>query len=280
MPTLLSLAALALLLQPEPTPPPAAPEKAPESPKLAAPDLAKSTDPKDAKALEKLLLAIAAEYAKYARVSDHANWAPERCDIPAPAGVQSSASTQEKTHGKKLYFLYAADAEAYDHVGWWSRRDVEAPHAPKPLDNPVGMIVVKEAFKPAEVKKDEKIPDPPRTNDVRQPLMHPNYTVLDGKTYKTGDPAGLFIMVKLDRKHAGTDDGWVYATTSPDAKTITASGSIASCVDCHKDTGRDRLYGPQWSWPVDKDRKLTPPSITKPLAADKPAEKPADPPAR
>lgn len=278
MPAILALAALALLLQPEPAPS----AKAPEPPKPTAPDLAKTTDPKDAKALEKLLLAIAAEYTKYPRVSDRANWAPELCMLPPPAGVQSSASTQEKTHGKKLYFLYAADAQAYDKIGWWAREDLREKGDPKTLSNPVGTIVVKEAFKPAELKPGEKIPDAPKTNDIRQPLMHPNYTTLDGKTYKTGDPAGLYIMVKLDPKldpasgeKRTTDEGWIYATTSPDAKTITASGRIASCIDCHKDTGRDRLYGPQWSWPRDKDGKRTPPSISTPPKADAPAEQPA-----
>lgn len=279
---LLPLVAAAFLLQPQPEPAPAPssapPVKAPEPPKLTGPDLAKTTDPKDAKALEKLLLAIAGEYTKYARVSDRANWAPELCMIPPPAGVQSSASTQEKTHGRKLYFLYAADAQAYDKIGWWAREDLREKKDPKTYSNPVGTIVVKEAFKPAEVKDGEKVPDPPKTNDIRQPLMHPNYTTLDGKLYKTGDSAGLFIMVKLDpqkdARRIATDDGWVYATTSPDAKTITSSGVIESCIDCHKDTGRDRLYGPQWSWPRDKDRKLIPPSITKPT---KPDEKPTDP---
>ncbi|MCA9299186.1 MAG: hypothetical protein KDA28_08980, partial [Phycisphaerales bacterium] len=49
-----------------------------------------------------------------------------------------------------------------------------------------------------------------------------------------------------------TDEGWVYATTTPDARTIVEAGRIESCIECHEQTTRDRMYGPRWSWPYDR----------------------------
>jgi hypothetical protein len=47
----------------------------------------------------------------------------------------------------------------------------------------------------------------------------------------------LFLMLKSKGE-------WIYATATPDGKEITASGKLASCIDCHEsERTRDRLFG-------------------------------------
>jgi hypothetical protein len=75
------------------------------------------------------------------------------------------------------------------------------------LDQPIGQAVVKESW----------IPGNPATKGP------------------------LFMMIKSDG--APSDAGWIYATATPDGKTITASGRLASCMDCHQGARRDRLFG-------------------------------------
>jgi len=61
---------------------------------------------------------------------------------------------------------------------------------------------------------------------VKQSWIHPN---------RQAGP--LFIMTK-----SGGD--WTYATATPDGKTITASGKLASCIECHEsESTRDRMFG-------------------------------------
>src|SRR5262245_43329464 len=64
-------------------------------------------EPARAPAFEKELLAAAAGYQRWERVSDRANWAPQMCKIPPMSGVQQSRSDDADTHGRKLYFLFA-----------------------------------------------------------------------------------------------------------------------------------------------------------------------------
>jgi hypothetical protein len=47
----------------------------------------------------------------------------------------------------------------------------------------------------------------------------------------------LFIMSKSGGE-------WTYSTVSPDGGTVTASGRIASCIECHESAStRDRMFG-------------------------------------
>jgi hypothetical protein len=148
------------------------------------------------------LLKIAATYESYGKVDDQARWGPFLCIAPPrPAALRASASKDEKTHGKKLYYLFAKDRQAYVQ--------------PKDKTQPVGQVIVKEAWIPAATSTPER----PVAGE-RGPL----YIMM-----KTGDPAG--------------DEGWIYATTSPDRKTLTASGKIASCMECHQTKTRDRIFG-------------------------------------
>ena len=63
------------------------------------------------------------------------------------------------------------------------------------------------------------------------------------KVYKAAKQGDLFVMTKLDPKSPGTDEGWVYATLSPDGKKLTSAGMIESCMQCHRETKTDRLFG-------------------------------------
>jgi hypothetical protein len=155
-------------------------------------------EPKDPNAE---ILKVAGAYASYGKVDDQARWAPTLCKAPLPPALRVSASGDEKTHGKKLYFLFAKDREAYIN--------------PKDKPQPVGQIIVKEAWTPTESSTPER-----PVKEARGPLFI---------MMKTGDPAG--------------DEGWIYATTSPDGKTVTASGKIASCMECHQTRTRDRMFG-------------------------------------
>jgi hypothetical protein len=170
-------------------------------------------------------LEIAKGYTTWHRVGDQSpGWSPLACSMPKPGTGRLSESGDVRTHGRKLYYLYAKDRVAY-------RDGTDAIDAP-------GQVVVKEAWKPVQVGADER----------------PNAYTLDAKTgrpyardgddwFKPGPKAGLFVMFRLDPKTEGTDDGWVYATVAPDGKRVTAAGRIGSCMSCHRVPGQGRLFG-------------------------------------
>ena len=201
------------------------------------------------------LLEIARTYKTYRRVSDMAHWAPWLCSgAPTPEGVQVSQSTDEATHGRKLYFLYAKDEKSYSALGSLPGPSSVVTSGSGPTSsqykNPVEQVVVKESFYPVEVSPESlrrhfKTAPPPLWIGPPDEQTRGE----DGKTYRTGDAAGLFIMLKLDPKTPDTDNGWVYAVTSPDNNKVLDSGRIASCIECHEKTTRDRLFGPAWSRP-------------------------------
>lgn len=205
---------------------------------------------------EEEILSVAKEYKSYARVSDKANWSPFMCAVPPPAGVQRSTSRDDEAHGRKLYFLYASHEGAYENMSWGRESEFDAamrlgvagiPRLEQlTWSNPVGMAVVKESFKPVEVAQGEA---PAKVDsNLHGKRLPDDYAEMDGKLYKAGEPMGLFIMLKLDPKREGTDKGWIYAVTTPDAKSVLEVGKIASCMECHVKTDRDRLYGHKKSW--------------------------------
>ena len=170
-------------------------------------------------------LEIAGGYTKWHRVGDqNPGWAPENCRLPSPGKGRLSESDDARTHGRKLYYLYAKDRVAY-------RDGTDAMDAP-------GQVIVKEAWKPVPIDPKEK----------------PHVFFLDAKSgrpyardgdawFKPGPKASLFLMFRLDPKTEGTDDGWVYATVTPDGKRVTAAGRIGSCMSCHRVPGQGRLFG-------------------------------------
>jgi hypothetical protein len=112
-----------------------------------------------------------------------------------------SRSRDGETHGRKLYYLFAKDREAY-------RRCRELPQ-------PVGQVLVKESWLPAP------------TSTFQRPVA--------------AGRGPLFLMIKTGK--ADSDEGWIYATASPDGKTLTSWGKLAACMECHQEAKNDRLFG-------------------------------------
>jgi len=190
------------------------------------------------------LLKIAEIYTAYGRVDDEFRWAPWLCRMPMPGKAQYSRSSDEATHGQKLYSLFARDRGSYFGMDKVS---------------PVGQIIVKESWVPEEVKDKQKpavrftenkvkksqIPDDlapaPALGFATGDYFAP-FAEKEGKLYKASKRGPLFVMMKLDPKTPGTDAGWVYATVTADGKTVTSAGRVASCLKCHE-TRKDRLFG-------------------------------------
>lgn len=178
---------------------------------------------------------IAAGYTQWGRVDDEMRWAPTLCRMPMPARARMSASGDESTHGKKIYTLYAKDPVAYGAAPTM----YAGPAQPGLSD--ISQAIVKEAFRPVEIAGDKGW-----GSDLR-PAQHA------GKLYEPGEALGLYVVFKPDRPVAETDAGWVYATITPDLKTVTSAGKVASCMGCHqKIAGGGRLFGI-------KDRQVMPP---------------------
>ena len=82
------------------------------------------------------------------------------------------------------------------------------------VDQPVGQVLVKESWIPAA------------GSTAKHPLA--------------GEKGPLFMMIKTGEAHS--DAGWIYATLTPDGKTVTAAGKMATCMECHE-SKKDRLFG-------------------------------------
>lgn len=216
------------------------------------------------------LRAAARIYLGYGRVDDEARWAPFLCRMPRPARVRMSASADPRTHGRKLYYLFAKHRD--DYMG----HDARTPQ-------PVGQVIVKEAWAPERVEP-EPPPSDPGTGEAppvpRNPLGHPDaepvedefvsdgeqpagpaakpapkgtkvrtttavvpVVEMDGARYRAKRRSGLFVMLKLEPGTEGTDQGWVYGTLSPDGKMVTSAGRVASCMACHTKDTHDRVFG-------------------------------------
>jgi len=167
----------------------------------------------------------------YGRVDDVLRFAPALCMAPPSAPVRLSFSKDESTHGRKLYFLYAWDAASY-----WKdpRRDAYKGRQRPPLyeKKEAEQILVKQSWTCVEATRK------PVTDDEKM-----RYLTWEGKPWTTGEKKDLFIMVKLDEKTEATDRGWVYGTVTPDFKSVTSSGRVKSCMDCHEKAGDGRLFG-------------------------------------
>jgi hypothetical protein len=174
------------------------------------------------------LLEIANSYKNYRQFNDVLYVAPALC-APGFTGDYMtpipgfSTSTDSRTHGRKLYWLFIKEVPAHSEPGNYVI-------AGKP--NPVGQVLVKEAWVAEEVKDNES------TKENRRGLA-----LKDGRFYRPAEKAALFIMYKLDPRTPGTDEGWVYGTVSADGKTVTSAGRVQSCMNCHQDAPHDRLFG-------------------------------------
>ena len=170
-------------------------------------------------------LAIASEYKSYGRVDDELRWAPSLCRQPLPGVARQSTSSDPTTHGQKLYSVFVKDYAGY----------------PEP-SNP-GQIVVKESFHADLVTDPDASFAPGATSAPIDASDHfYPFATSNGKLYRAGAPAGLFIMYRDAPGAPDTDDGWTYATVSPTDE-VTAAGRIDSCMGCHLLAPHGRLFG-------------------------------------
>lgn len=194
----------------------------------------------------------ATEYFSWSRVDDEMRWAPELCRMPNPGRAYASESQDEKTHGRKLYSLFAKDRKDYINM--------TADKLAK-----VGQVIVKQSWIPEEVtgKDAEDLRKVKHNHDVAfssATIVTPRpgakddapgfdrdhffpFVIKDEKVFKASKQSDLFIMMKLAPQTPDTDQGWVYGTVTHDGKTVTAAGKIASCMKCHADAKNDRLFG-------------------------------------
>jgi hypothetical protein len=161
------------------------------------------------------LLEIARTYKGYGNVDNHLRWAPTDCLIP-PDVLHYSASKDKATHGGKIYALFAQPCAKGSYL---PARGGAAP---------VGQVVVKEAW---------------RSEEVTQWVSELGHVQKDGRRYRAGRQAELFIMYKMDPETPDTDQGWVYGTVSSDGKRVLSAGRVESCMNCHRDAPHDRLFG-------------------------------------
>lgn len=171
--------------------------------------------------------AIAAEYISWGRVDDELRWAPGLCRQPLPGVAHQSTSNDPATHGQKLYSLFAKNWANY-------------PDGPQD-----GQAVVKQSWKVEQVTTPDASFNPgafPAPDDAGD-HFYPYAKGPDGGVFHATEPAGLFIMFKLDPTTPETDEGWVYATVSPDGQ-VTSGGRVASCMGCHETSAtHERLFG-------------------------------------
>jgi hypothetical protein len=189
---------------------------------LVATACASSEAPKQESPFAQRALAIAAEYPSWGRVDDELRWAPFLCRIPLPGVAYMSESTDTDTHGQKLYSVFVKRREVY-------------PMGPQSADQ----VVVKESWTA------EKVTAPYQPESVRGSAegdhFYP-YAKRGDTVYRAAARAGLYLMFRVDPPTPDTDQGWVYATLTPDGH-VTATGRITSCMGCHEHAPHDRLFG-------------------------------------
>ena len=165
-----------------------------------------------------LIRAAAAEYLGFERVTGDVKTAPTDCRLPPKVVLRSAA---EKEHGKKLYLLFARQAEGLEYVK-------------KGEPAAAGQTLVKESW--------QSVPGW-QTAETEASGRHGRLELVDGEhVAHAGASAGLFVMHKLAADTPGTDQGWVYGTVDPSG-TVTSAGVVASCVRCHQDATEDRRFG-------------------------------------
>lgn len=170
------------------------------------------------------ILAAAAGYLKFPMATTDAGVAPAACAAaPSPPAAQLSKSDDDATHGQKIYYLFAKDAADYN-VGQGEAT--------------VGQVIVKESW----VAEQAAAPKPGWQQHASGHQVSP-IAWQDEKAFVAKEKGPLFLMMKFAADTPGTDNGWVYATTSADGTKVNEIGKLQNCMDCHKDAPRDRLFG-------------------------------------
>jgi hypothetical protein len=189
-------------------------------------------EPEESSALhEQLVASIARDYKSMQLADDEFHWAPNLCRMPSPGG-QHISKAAGAAHDGKLFVLYTADINRYGRAVGWLEKDWPDPRLRKIVVPPPGMlqVLVKESF----VAK-------PLEGAYEGPYGNLHGAHEDGKPMVPGDPIGLFVMIELAGKPAGTDEGWIYGTVAPDG-TVTSASDVGACHDCHR-TRESRLFG-------------------------------------
>lgn len=191
---------------------------------LAAAVLACS--PKEPNAFHDRVATIGRSVADIPAVTEPCRVAQAMC---APFGMRQSRDLKRASmatkgeHARKIYSVRASD-----------------PTQLRSDDAPIGLVVVKEAWQPIA------IPEPAAISPsiFRGSCDSPPYVMIDREQYRAGDPAGLYVMEKLDPKTPGTDAGWIYGVVSPQG-TVLSAGNVESCAGCHATARHDRLFSPE-----------------------------------
>lgn len=155
--------------------------------------------------------AAADAYVRYEKVAPDLHIAPTLCAAPRPSKPQfltRSASADDWSHGKKLYYLFASDADAY-------RRDGGNPGTKQPDHQ----VIVKEAYVAEEAPF-----------DANEEMVGEG-----AKFWKKGARASLFVMTRHEGK-------WEFGTVSPTGEIAVDGTATAGCHDCH-DKKPDGLFG-------------------------------------
>jgi hypothetical protein len=228
-------------------------------------------------------------YKGWGRVDELPGSAPTLCAYWPPVASRARRSDAPAEHGKKLYYLYASDLAQYRYasggmpIGFAvvkeSYRAVKLEPALESLLARFPELRVDAAGKVFRVRRGEpsllvgeaaRAPyglgaemastdpwdgHPPPSDEaswqMRGGVAAPIHTLeVDGQTYRTGDRADLYVMVKVGEARAeGTDAGWIYAVLSPDGSVLHQASVLEQCAGCHAASPHDRLFGP----PVDDD---------------------------
>lgn len=201
------------------------------------------------------LLEAAKQYRSWTRVSDQARWSPLGCLAPIPGGVQVSEAPEKSPHGRKLYFIFAKNDADYLRIQYpiGMAGDINDKF-PENVQQPVGQVIVKEAFEPVPASKEEA--DEASKGRNPRELIPPDFAMSENGLVRTGGLSELFIMLRAEKSEPGTDQGWVYATVDA-SNVITSVGTIESCMDCHAKAPHDRLFGVQWHYALNRKKEAT-----------------------
>lgn len=198
------------------------------------------------------LLAAAREYSTWGRVDEHPQVAPAPCtDTLSVADLEQGfpshvrrSQADDGLHREKLYYLFAglhgsSAGRLYASLGLEPEGLTLAPR--KSTRVPVGFAIVKESWTATTEPRATGRPEPSlRTPGPVTAVVHAD------KTLHVGEPAELFIMIKLgDPDTEGTDLGWIYGTVTADGTVVTSAGTVQPCMDCHEAAPHERLFGLQ-----------------------------------
>jgi hypothetical protein len=186
----------------------------------------------DTRTVEEMLLEAGRDHLGWARVGTQINWATTLCRASIPGeiididGPRHSASKDEATHGHKLYWLRAKVHGAYQ-VPFGNQQSAEE------LAAPVGQVLVKQSWSAKRVE----------VSWVQEGENRSRCSERNGQWFAADEPRELFIMMKMDKARADTDDGWLYGVVSADGSKVVRSGMLEDCMGCHREAVHDRQLG-------------------------------------